>query len=161
MQKKSAIVLIIIVLIVAVGGYAIIHKSYKKTPSTTYNTSNSSNSSSVSSGSGTTVNNSIVLTKSNSANGNYLVDINGNTLYTYSNDTSGVSNCTGSCLSAWPPYQDIGSTANLPTNISTIKRTDDGTLQYTYKGLPLYLFTGDTKGKVNGNGVSGFYVAKP
>ncbi|HTB48698.1 MAG TPA: hypothetical protein VK712_01300 [Verrucomicrobiae bacterium] len=82
-------------------------------------------------------------------------------LYTYGADTSGTSNCTGSCLSSWPAYQDTGSTAGLPTGISTIKRTDNGEIQYTYNGMPLYTFVGDSSGQVTGNGVSNFSVAKP
>jgi predicted lipoprotein with Yx(FWY)xxD motif len=55
----------------------------------------------------------------------------------------------------------MGSTTGLPANISTIKRSDNGQIQYTYKGMPLYYFASDTKGQVTGNAVSGFYVAKP
>jgi predicted lipoprotein with Yx(FWY)xxD motif len=82
-------------------------------------------------------------------------------LYTYDQDTSGVSKCTGGCLSNWPAYQDKGSTTGLPAGISTIKRTDNGQVQYTYNGKPLYYFTSDSNGQVTGDGVESFSVAKP
>lgn len=154
MQKKVIWTLsaIIIVLLAAVGSYKIFHKS------TTNNTSPGTYGSS----SQAPVNNGIVLTKNIDTVGQYLTDTNGKTLYYYSSDTKGISKCLTECLAAWPPYYDIGPTANLPTNIGVIKRSDTGKYQYTYKGLPLYYYINDTKaGDVNGNGADGFYVVKP
>lgn len=103
----------------------------------------------------------VVTTKTNSTVGQYLADANGKTLYTYGADTNGVSNCTGSCLAAWPIYSAASAPASLPTNVMLIKRTD-GTSQYAYKGMPLYYYTGDSSaGQVTGNGVNNFSVAKP
>lgn len=107
------------------------------------------------------VNNAVLATKTSSSLGQYLAEPNGQALYTYAGDTSGVSNCTGSCLASWPAYQDKGSTSGLPTGVSTIKRTDNGEIQYTYNGMPLYTFVSDSNGQVTGNGVSNFFVAKP
>jgi predicted lipoprotein with Yx(FWY)xxD motif len=147
------------------GGYAIFHKSSYKSPSSSSNgyvaPSSSTSSSSSSSSSGAAVNNAVLSTKTASGVGSYLADPNGNALYTFSSDSSGVSNCTGSCLANWPAYQDTGATTGLPTSVGTIKRTDNGQTQYTYKGLPLYTFVSDSKGQVTGNGVDGFQVAKP
>lgn len=157
MKKNSALIVgIIIVLIVVIGSYLIFHKSKTTTP-TSYSSTNSSSSTQQT----TSINNSIVITKNNSSLGNYLAEPNGEALYTFGADTTGVSNCTGSCLSTWPAYLDKGSTKDLPKNIGTIKRTDNQEIQYTYKGLPLYTFVGDSDGKVTGNGVSNFHVAKP
>jgi predicted lipoprotein with Yx(FWY)xxD motif len=150
------IAIAVVVVIVALGGYAIFHKTPAKTVSTTTTTSSNPNIATSNS-----VNNSVVITKTNSNVGNYLADPNGNTLYTIGSGAAGVSSCTGSCLSAWPPYIDKGTTAGLPANISSITRSDNGDIQYTYKGMPLYYFASDTSGQVTGNGVSGFSVAKP
>jgi len=153
-KKVSSLIVVVILIILVVGGFLIFHKAKKTTTASTSSTSSSSHSASVS--------NAVVQTKTSSSLGQYLTDPNGRALYTSSQDTSGVSNCTGSCLSTWPPYFDVGSTTGLPTNVSTIKRTDDGRYQYTYKGLPLYYFSSDTKaGQVTGNGVGGFQTAKP
>jgi predicted lipoprotein with Yx(FWY)xxD motif len=165
MQKSSAAIIgIIIVIVIAVGGYAIFHKSPTKvvTTSTSYATSAPKTSSSSSTTqSPATTSSAVLLTKTNASVGQYLTDPSGDALYTYGGDSAGVSNCTGSCLANWPAYQDKGSTSGLPTNVSTLKRTDNGETQYTYKGMPLYTFEGDTPGQVTGNGVSNFQVAKP
>ena len=80
------------------------------------------------------------------------------TLYNFSKDTknSGASACTDSCLETWPaltvaagetPVAGDGVTGTL----GTITRTDDGTLQVTYNGLPLYFFKNDkAPGDLNG-----------
>ena len=158
MQKKNMwLVTAVVIIVVIVGGYAIFHKSSKKTPSAT---SSSTTSSSTSQTPPAAVNNAVLVTKSSTGAGTYLADPNGNTLYTYGGDSSGVSNCTGSCVATWPVYQDKGATTGLPTNVTTIKRTD-GETQYAYKGKPLYYFASDSKGQANGNGVGDFTVAKP
>jgi len=161
MSKKNAwIVAIIVIIVVIVGSYAIFHKSSKTSPSTAYSSTSTSSSKS-SQTQAVAVNNSILITKTNSSTGSYLADPSGNTLYTDGSGSTGVTNCASSCLSAWPIYQDKGAITDLPTNISTIKRSDNGEIQYTYKGAPLYYFSSDNQGQVTGNGVSGFYVAKP
>lgn len=101
----------------------------------------------------------VVQTKTDSKLGKYLADGSGRPLYTYNLDTDNTSNCSGSCLSSWPAYK-ASSTASLPANIGTITRSD-GTVQYTYNKKPLYYFTGDSAGKVTGDGLEGFSVATP
>jgi len=94
---------------------------------------------------------------------NHLTAANGMTLYTYNKDTLGVSNCTGVCITSWPPYT-VSSTTNIstPTNIPGLVGTitlQDGTLQVTYNGLPLYFWNQDKKpGDTTGNGVGGFSI---
>jgi predicted lipoprotein with Yx(FWY)xxD motif len=96
-----------------------------------------------------------------------LVAPNGLTLYTRAGDSANTSSCTGQCLAAWPALTvPAGSAASAGTGVTgtvgTFTRTDDGTTQVTYKGLPLYFWTGDSKaGDVNGQGKGGFSVAKP
>jgi predicted lipoprotein with Yx(FWY)xxD motif len=151
-KSNSILIAVIVVVVVVAGGYALMNKSDNKTASTTQSTSKSSSP---------VVNNAVLITKTDSKVGQYLADPSGKALYTYGSDTSGVSNCTGSCLTNWPAYQDTGSTANLPAGVSTIKRSDNGQTQYAYNGKPLYYFVSDGKGQVTGNGVDNFSVAKP
>jgi predicted lipoprotein with Yx(FWY)xxD motif len=156
MQKKLLWPLIVIVIVIIVIGIIVgTHKSTPKTPPASSSTKSTTSSTTAA------VNNSVVTTKSGSV-GQYLADPSGKTLYTYDADTATSSSCTGSCLDTWPAYIDSGATTGLPTNVSTIKRSDNGEMQYTYKGKPLYYFESDSSaGQVNGNGVGGFYVATP
>lgn len=102
----------------------------------------------------------VVTTKTDSKLGQYLADPSNKALYTYGADTTGVSNCSGSCLTDWPVYSAASAPSALPTNVTVIKRAD-GSSQYAYKGMPLYYFSSDTAGKVTGDGVGNFHVAKP
>ncbi|HEY4963166.1 MAG TPA: hypothetical protein VIH90_00530 [Candidatus Saccharimonadales bacterium] len=159
MKNKNLIIGVSVVLVAIIligGGYDLFHKSKNTTPpkaaySTTQSTTQSTS---------TSTTKDIIQTESNSSVGKYLATSSGMALYTYSNDTSGVSNCSGSCLQAWPAYAPTSSSETLPANVTIITRTD-GTKQYAYKGLPLYTFYSDTAGQVTGNGVSGFVLAKP
>ncbi|HZQ30061.1 MAG TPA: hypothetical protein VFA93_03210 [Patescibacteria group bacterium] len=109
------------------------------------------------------VTNGIVMTKTDPTKGNFLTDPKGMTLYVFDKDQQGVSNCNGTCAAIWPPYGP-GSTvvSSLPANFTTIKR-NDGTMQYTYKGMPLYYYQKDTKpGDILGDGVNGtWHLVKP
>jgi predicted lipoprotein with Yx(FWY)xxD motif len=91
--------------------------------------------------------------------GTILVDgATGLTLYIFTEDVkdSGESNCTDNCLVTWPaltvaagetPTRGPGVTGTL----GTITRADNGELQVTYDGLPLYFFKNDAApGDLNG-----------
>lgn len=96
--------------------------------------------------------------------GPYLVDKDGRTLYYFSNDANGQSNCTGGCLTAWPIYFADSATTTfsnqlLATDFKTIIHPT-GVKQTAYKGWPLYYYapTGgvaeapkETKGEGVGN----------
>jgi predicted lipoprotein with Yx(FWY)xxD motif len=154
MKKSSiAIIAILIVAVLTVGGYVVLHKPGKAPAKSTRLASSTS--------SGTTTDNAILVQKTSSSLGQYLTEPNGQALYTFGGDESGVSNCTGSCLASWPAYLDKGSTTNLPTGVGIITRSDNGATQFTYNHMPLYTFVGDGNGQVTGNGVSNFTVAKP
>jgi predicted lipoprotein with Yx(FWY)xxD motif len=100
--------------------------------------------------------------------GSYLVaGMGGKTLYTFKNDEAGVSNCSGDCATAWPPFTVAANTKLVPGEgatgeLGTITRAD-GSTQVTYNGWPLYYFkddaaAGDTKGQGVGEK---WYVAAP
>ena len=108
----------------------------------------------------------VVVNMATTGLGPVLVGPNGLTLYTHSGDSATASTCTGGCATAWPPLAvPAGSNATGGTGVSgtfaTLTR-DDGTLQVTYNGLPLYGWMKDAKaGDTTGQGVNGFSVAKP
>lgn len=98
-----------------------------------------------------------VITWATGAKGQYAVGGNGMTLYRFDKDTTGVSNCNGSCAGIWPPYTTTSAPATLPVNVTLVTRSD-GSMQFAYKGAPLYYYSGDTKaGDVNGDGFNGIW----
>jgi len=84
---------------------------------------------------------------------------NNMTVYTFTNDVAGngKSACSGGCLTKWPAVTvPAGSAPTAGTGVSgslgTITRADDGSLQVTYNGLPLYFYAGDkAPGDTNGS----------
>ena len=83
-----------------------------------------------------------------------LTSTTGRTLYGLSVEKNGKFICTGSCLSAWHPLTvPAGVKPTGPVKLGTIERPEGG-IQVTYKGRPLYRFSGDTKaGEANGEGI--------
>ena len=99
--------------------------------------------------------------------GAMLVAPSGMTLYKYTKDTAGVSNCSGQCAVNWPPYTVSGTeplvaATGIAGTLATITRAD-GTMQVTYNGVPLYYWVKDTKpGETTGQGVGKvWYVVAP
>lgn len=94
--------------------------------------------------------------------GEAFVDAKGMSLYTFDKDTAGKSACNDKCAVAWPPLK-AAADAKDADGWSAIKR-DDGSMQWAYKGKPLYTFVKDTKqGDANGDGVfnGAWHLAKP
>ena len=97
--------------------------------------------------------------------GNYLADAKGMTLYWFKKDSAGKSACEGPCVGKWPIYYretvapGEGTTA---ADFGTITR-DDGKKQTTFRGYPLYYWTGDkAPGDTSGQGVNNvWYVIDP
>ncbi|MEM1439120.1 MAG: hypothetical protein AAF545_11910 [Pseudomonadota bacterium] len=95
--------------------------------------------------------------------------IDGLTLYTFENDRNdadgdglGDSDCNGNCAETWPPLL-ADSNAVAEGSFSIITRDDGLALQWAFKGLPLYTFSGDANtAEVNGDGSGGtWFVARP
>ncbi|HEY6896794.1 MAG TPA: hypothetical protein VI279_05990 [Rhodocyclaceae bacterium] len=86
-----------------------------------------------------------------------LTDAGGRTLYVFDKDGGGKSSCNGGCANVWPP---LGARPDdLKGDLSAINR-DDGSRQLSYKGRPLYLYSGDSKpGDTHGDGQGGVWHA--
>lgn len=108
--------------------------------------------------------------------GNHLTDVDGNSLYYFSNDFNGQNNCAGGCAAVWPIYyagDNLAQTAlgtGLDIKDFTTITTTEGKKQTAYKGWPLYYFAPavggvnvrEAPGKTDGEGVNNvWYVAKP
>lgn len=84
-----------------------------------------------------------------------LTTTKGRTLYSLSAETNGKFICKAAgCTSIWRPLVvPEGVKPKGPVKLGTIERPD-GKTQVTYKGRPLYTFSGDSKaGAVNGEGI--------
>src|SRR4051794_4986076 len=101
--------------------------------------------------------------------GTFLVDSSGRALYLFEADKGSSSTCNDACAAAWPPLTTSGApTAGTGVKadlLGTTKR-DDGKMEVTYNGHPLYYFAGDSApGQTKGQGVDGFgaewYVVGP
>jgi predicted lipoprotein with Yx(FWY)xxD motif len=91
--------------------------------------------------------------------GRILVDGSGNTLYRLNKDRANKSTCANDCAVAWPPFVlpkgvDHAVAGSGVSQLGTVRRAN-GQLQVTYRGWPLYYFSGDGQaGAVNGEGIS-------
>lgn len=92
--------------------------------------------------------------------GTYLVGPDGMTLYHFTRDvTPGLSACSGACLEAWPPLlvgegQEFSAGDGVGGTLGAVPR-EDGSLQATYRGRPLYYWQADTEpGQTTGHGVN-------
>ncbi len=105
--------------------------------------------------------------------GTVLVDGQGLTLYMFVPDHQrGRSTCYRACASAWPPLRlptgvavPVAGEQAEPSLLGTTAR-EDGGLQVTYNGWPLYLWVGDTQpGQATGQGIDSlggyWYVLSP
>ena len=101
--------------------------------------------------------------------GRILVDRHGRALYLFAKDRRGKSTCSGLCAGYWPAL----TTKGKPRAISGARkallgttRRKDGRMQVTYRGHPLYRFSGDTSaGQTSGEGLTdfggGWWVVSP
>ncbi len=107
-----------------------------------------------------------LVATSESSLGEILVDAEGMTLYLFTNDNPGESTCYGNCAATWPPLiadGDFMGSENVDPELLGTTSREDGTLQVTYDGWPLYYYVMDeAPGDVNGQGVGGvWFVVSP
>jgi predicted lipoprotein with Yx(FWY)xxD motif len=99
--------------------------------------------------------------------GAFLTASDGMTLYIFTNDEPGVTNCYDQCAVNWPPLmledgQTLAAGEGVTGELATTER-EDGGLQITYNGWPLYYWVKDeAPGDSTGHGVGGVWaVATP
>ena len=85
----------------------------------------------------------------------------GMSLYVFDKDTQGVSNCNSQCADNWPPL--AAATDDQADGDYGIVTRADGSLQWSYKGQPLYLWVKDkAAGDTTGDGVKNvWHLARP
>ncbi len=98
----------------------------------------------------------VTVKSASSSLGTILIDGQGMMLYHLSGEQNGKFICMSSaCVGVWHPL--IAPSSGAPSgevgSLGTVKRPD-GTAQVTYKGEPLYTFTGDQQsGETKGQGI--------
>lgn len=92
--------------------------------------------------------------------GDYVTGADGLALYVFLPDKGkDTSQCTGECAGNWPPLvvediADVTAGDGVTGELGTITR-DDGSLQVTLDGAPLYYYVADQKaGDVKGQGLN-------
>ncbi len=91
-----------------------------------------------------------------------LVDGQGMTLYTFSRDADGRSACVAACAVNWPPL--MAPVDTVPQGDYGLATRTDGGRQWTYRGRPLYLWSGDGRaGESTGDGLleGAWRIARP
>jgi predicted lipoprotein with Yx(FWY)xxD motif len=80
-----------------------------------------------------------------------LFDQGGQAIYLFDRETAGRPDCYGECAAAWPPVLTTGSPqaagAVRADLLGTVAR-DDGSMQVTYAGHPLYYYAHEEPGQV-------------
>ena len=80
--------------------------------------------------------------------GRILANGRGRALYLFTADKGKASTCAGDCATAWPPYivkrKPVAGQGVRHGLIGTTRR-DDGRLQATYAGHPVYFYVGDNE----------------
>lgn len=97
----------------------------------------------------------------------HLININQAALYRFDDDDTAApsqSACNGACAAKWPPVT-VREGGNVylagvnPKAVGAIRR-QDGHIQITVGGLPVYRYSGDSKpGDLNGQGIDGKWFA--
>lgn len=104
---------------------------------------------------------------SSEALGDFLVGVNGMTLYQFANDEEDMSNCYDECAQNWPPL--LVQAGEVPiagfgvTGELRVIERDDETLHVTYNGNPLYYWINDeAPGDTSGHEVNDvWFVVTP
>lgn len=92
--------------------------------------------------------------------GAILVDGKGQTLYHYTPDHANDPTCVGGCAAVWPPLTvpsgEVVQGLDHLQGFGKVKLAN-GTYQVTYRGVPLYRYSGDHGSSVNGQGFGGIW----
>jgi predicted lipoprotein with Yx(FWY)xxD motif len=99
------------------------------------------------------------ITTADSEFGPMLFDQPGQAIYLFDKETTNLPDCYGECAAAWPPVLTNGppqaAGAARVELLGTVAR-DDGSMQVTYAGHPLYYYAHEGPGQVLCHDVVGF-----
>jgi predicted lipoprotein with Yx(FWY)xxD motif len=90
--------------------------------------------------------------------GRVLFDANGQVVYVFEIDDPDQSNCTrADCVEAWPPVlteEEPSAGAGIDAELLGTINRDDGALQVTYNGRPLYFYEHEGPGEIKCHNVN-------
>jgi predicted lipoprotein with Yx(FWY)xxD motif len=99
------------------------------------------------------------ITVASSQFGDIIFDRNDQAIYLFDRETTSKPECYGDCAAAWPPVltegAPVASGAAKQSLLGTTER-DDGTIQVTYAGQPLYYYAHEGPGQVLCHNVAEF-----
>ena len=83
--------------------------------------------------------------------GQVLFDEGGQAIYLFDKETSDAPQCYDDCASAWPPVLTEGAPeadGDVDAALLGTTERDDGSMQVTYNGHPLYFYADEDPGEV-------------
>lgn len=96
--------------------------------------------------------------------GEVLTDTDGLTLYIFTDDAEGVSNCVDTCADIWPRViaENVETRGELDIEVGLVDG-DEAERQVTVNGRPVYTYSGDSEpGMATGQGLLGkWWVLDP
>jgi predicted lipoprotein with Yx(FWY)xxD motif len=109
---------------------------------------------------GQAANGSLTIGTAKGSVGTHLTGARGRAIYLWSADKNGTSSCSSACAKVWPPVMALStpgvSGSAVAADVGAVGRAGGGR-QVTYKGHPLYYFSGDpSAGTTNGEGSKAF-----
>jgi predicted lipoprotein with Yx(FWY)xxD motif len=108
-----------------------------------------------------------LATETDDAHGEFLVDNDGMALYLFTTDNGGESTCYDACATTWPPLltntEEVTAGGAVDASLIGTTERDDGKMQVTYNGWPLYYYAEDKEpGQTEGQGVQNvWYLVAP
>jgi predicted lipoprotein with Yx(FWY)xxD motif len=91
------------------------------------------------------------ITTDDSEYGTMLFDERGQAIYLFDKETSHTAQCYDECATEWPPVLTEGppeATGDVDEGLLDTTERDDGSLQVTYNGHPLYFYADEDPGEV-------------
>jgi predicted lipoprotein with Yx(FWY)xxD motif len=91
------------------------------------------------------------ITADDSDYGTMLFDERGQAIYLFDKETSATPACYGDCAAAWPPVLTEGTPeadGDVDGVLLGTTEREDGSLQVTYNGHPLYFYADEDPGEV-------------
>jgi predicted lipoprotein with Yx(FWY)xxD motif len=91
------------------------------------------------------------VTTGGSDYGTMLFDDRGQAIYLFDKETTSAPDCYGDCAEAWPPVLTEGTpvaAGEVQADLLGTTTRDDGSMQVTYAGHPLYFYAHEDPGEV-------------